>query len=723
MNNIIEKVLQSDIWDFSSPFLVITGTFGVGKSFLIEQIQNRIKEKKEENSFIIHFNFEDIKEIENLPKAATCTYLINGNEKNFELDDLDFFLERFYTLKNQILNCDYNLYEEVNEIYKLKDYFAYDLSNLTEIRLTGTSLQKLETIFNRKSDIRIISTLFDVLTESILKSIFQITNKYGYEKTPYKIFLIFDNYENCSATIDSWIYHHLYKYLNFKSILDFKSYEIRLGCEKNKLSTLFDFKFILSSRYDFVLKSLSKQEHKVNFTTINLEPFTKEQCKVYTFESHTNVDVDTFYIVTQGIYYVIDLLEKSFNLQTDSSNLKELYRNVYKKIISRIPSQLEKILQFLSFLEKYSEEAIRCVTDDNESYPRIFKYFSNNSDLSEVVWLKNQFFKIKNHYQYFITNHIKENAPEKFELIKQTQERYLKGFEKLENLPLLERKILRNLAYFKEFHIGESLRIFFHEDSNSVVDFIKSNKELFIVENKILRLPEPTRNALLELNRLIDKERFDLKREYISSQIEMYKNDLKSKQKKLDLEIETLITKKFELEKQYDHLQLELTEKKEQLLFLENQIIDVKNKKNKFSKKLTWKIFFFFTLLSLISFVVGNNIIYFFDETFDSEIIRGLGISFKILSLLFLAVIAFLGIDYLAFSNNKKEAINRVEEHLKLLEKERNDLERALNQLTQQRNEIDNELQNLNNELKRLNSKKEEIEMELKIEFIEYNSK
>jgi cell division protein FtsB len=718
MNKLTDKISLSELWDFSHPFFIIAGTFGVGKSFLVEQIKEQIAENKEENIFIIHFDLENIKEIEDLSKATTCSFISAGITNNIELDDLPFFLDRFSSLKKQVSNYDINLYEKLIETYELKDYFKFDLSESLETIRSESVLKKLETLFSKKSDIRILTTLFDVLTEAILKSILQTANQYSFNNK-YKIFFFFDNYENCSSTIDNWIYNHIYKYLNSKTIFDFKSYEIRLEIDKTKLSDLFDFKFIISTRYDFVLKFLLKKESREKIHTIHIEPYTKEQCLDYLSQISSNFDGDTFFKITQGIPFVINQFQNTLNFQIDEPSKKELFKIVYQKIISRIPHNLEKTLQFLAFLGKYSEEAIRWATDDVENYPQIFRYFSANSDLSQVIWLKNQIFKIKDHYQYFITNYIIENMPDKFELIVKTKEQFLKGFATLENLPLIERKILRNLAYFKEFQIGDILHNIFKEDTESVIDFVKSQKDYFIAENKVFRLPDELRNVLLEFNRLVDKERFEQKREYIKNMVETYKNELISRRKNLESDIENLNQKKAELEKQSDNLHLEILTKKDQLLLLENQIIDVKNKKNTFSKRFTWRTFIVLAIISLVFFWAGNNIIYFFDENYDSEAVRGLGVSLKILSLLLIAIITFFVIDYFAISKTKKENINRVEEFLNQIEKERSELERELNQLTQSYNAINSEIQNLNDELKKLRNKKEEIDIALNVDFVE----
>lgn len=722
MDKIQELISSFDFLNFSQPFLILTGTFGTGKTHLIEKLISKIAENKDEYTIFVHFDFEKIANIFELGNAIKCFTNSLDSKNIININDIDFFLGRYSKLLEQVKEKDNELLLKINALNKLKDHYSAELLEPNLSFNKEEVYTKIETYFPKKSDRRILLYLFDVLTEAILTSILQASSQIIGEDKKLKLFLIFDNYEKFGATIENWAYNSIYRYLTLNFIEDFKSYELVFPFRNTKLSAIFEHKFIFSTRYDFIQKFLLKNEPKEKIKVINLLPWSKEEIRTLLENKEIKVDVEKIYSETLGIPFAIELLLYELSYNSVEINKKEFYKKNYHKIISKIPQPLEKTFKLLSCFERYSEESIRFLPENYEHYEIIFKYFSSNNDLTEVIWLKNQIFKIKDHYRFFISKHLEENEPQNYSTFTQYNALFQKAFGFLENLSLFERKILRNLAYLKEFNLGTVLVNIFQDDYHSIEAFVKSHPEYFNADESVYRIKPEIRSILLDMNTIIDQKSKAVKIEHIKNLASSSKKEIAHKIELIKQEIEMLNKKKYEFEKQNKELDKEISATKDKIMELENLIIDVKNKKIKYSKEFTWRIYFLLAFISLLFFWIGNNIIYLFDETFNYEIIRGLGLSFKIFSIFILGVIAYFLIDYFAFSKNKKESLKRVEEHINQNEKARIEEEHKLNELVQTKTQTNTELKQIELKLVEVIKEKEELEIALKIEFIDIDN-
>ncbi len=706
-------------WEFSQPFVILTGTFGTGKTHFIEKTINKIAENKDELIVIVHFDFENINNLFQLGDAIKCYTYTFGTENNILITDIDFFLKRYSKLLEQVNNKDKDLASHLYELNELKDYYFNELPTPNRSLNEKEIYYKIESYFPKKSDRRILFSLFDVLTEAILTSILQAISQITLKDKKTKLLFIFDNYEKFGATIDNWAYNSIYRYLTFNFIEDFKSYELVFPFSNTKLSAIFDYKFIFSTRYDFIHKFLLKKEPKEKIKIINLLPLSKEEIKSLIDKNGIEIDLETIYSETLGIPFVVELFISDFSNGSDRVNKKEFYKKIYHKIISKIPPPLEKTFKLLSCFDRYSEEAIRFLPENFDKYEMIFKYFSSNNDLSEAIWLQNQVFQIKYIYSFFISKHLEENEPENYTTFVQFNTLFQKAFQYLGDLSLSERKVLRILTYFKEFNLGVVLENIFQDDYCLIERFVKSHPEFFILDKSVYRIKPEIRSILLEFVSIVDKESKAFKIEHLENSVSSSKKGIVHRLDLIKQETEKLKNRKFELEERNEELDKQISKIKENIMELENIIIDTKNKKMKYSKEFTWRIYFLLAIISLLFFWVGNNIIYLFDETFNYEIIRGLGISFKILSIFLFGVIAYFLIDYFAFSKNKKESLKRVEDHIHQNEKVRIEEENKLNELVQTKNETNAELKQIELRIKEIIKEKEELEDTLNIEFLD----
>ncbi|MCX7879981.1 MAG: hypothetical protein N2517_04905 [Ignavibacteria bacterium] len=702
------------------PFICLQGTFGVGKSFLVSKLINDILSEKA-NTFVFFFDLNDTFQFCNLYKSLRFKTNISELEKlNFE--DLQFFSERFVEVLNELEGIDKNLSEFVASSYNFYDYLSLDYLGTNRLKELPKLENTINLIFQKKSDRRVLLDFLDILVETLLIPFVSLAAEKRDSDKSINLYFIFDNYELSAASIDYWIVKHLYRYLSNLSLHNFKAYTVESPEVNIKLSDIFNFQFILTSRNNLTARKILNCEPAEKLAIYTLAPLSKAETFDYSKRFSKEFDLEEVYKYTFGIPFILDLFFGEFDANLNRENENIFFNILYEKIFERVPKILKDSIDFLSLLPKFGEEALRCIPMNLETYGSLFRYLKNESDLAEPIPNTNEFYKIRTHYSIIISMNLKKKEKEKFDLLNQLANDYTIAISPIELLTTYERKIIRNIAYFNEIDFGEVLETAFNEDYPDVINFVLSHKQLFIEKDGIFTLQPNLRENLIKLNKLLDNVRFEQKTEFLNSIVVDFKEKteklLEESQLKLvkdQKELDELKTKRQTLEKEVVELQKEI-------LNAENSIIETRSKYLNLSKKFTWIPFVFLALASIGSFVVGNNIMYIFNKILETEALRSLGIVLKLLSFFLIAIFIFLLIDLFA-SKEKKMALQKISDTLRKEEEEAFRKQSQLAELSNAIKSLTNSIEILTKEVENTSVKIAQYSKKLSISYLDNATK
>ncbi|MFN3306679.1 MAG: hypothetical protein ACK42Z_05785 [Candidatus Kapaibacteriota bacterium] len=558
---------------------------------------------------------------------------------------------------------------------------------------------------------------FDVLSEAIIYSLFQILHQNNLREK-LKVVFIFDNYDQAASTIDNWILNHLYKYIVFKSFVEFESYQTIDGLQNKKASDFIQFKFILISRFNFTLRKLLSTESEDKIETIRIEPYNAENICEFLEQINPKISSDKILNLTFGIPFVIDKLNKDFNFDITERTRKEFFGSIYEKIIEKINPQLQETFRLISVADFFTEETVRSIPENYPNYERIYKYFANNNELCVPDKYLLDAHQTRDSYRYFLTNYLTEFNVVTYENYRKIFSYFKYNIDIFKTLNKEERKILRNIAYLKEFILGETLQKIFQEDYPKIEKFVEANPTFFNRSNEKYSLPADLRNNLIELNKIVDNVRFEEKnkfiREVVTSVVQKNKKEIEQLKESKNQNQEKI--KKINFIK--SKISQEIQEIQKSIVSSENYLIELHSRKYKTNRKYIWLPFILLTFVSLAIFLAGNNILLFFGESINIESIKGLGTALKILSILLFGILIYLIIDTFA-SREKKEAMERAEIYLREEEEKIQELKECLNEYKNALKQFENELLITLKEIENLEKEINEKQKNLAVWFID----
>lgn len=693
--------LIDDFKNLSYQFLILEGTFGTGKTYILKETISQLIQT-EQNYIVLYFDLKDCQHFHQI--FNSLSYFTNLEGVEHLAEEINFFLKKYLELINNLGKKNPQLAQILIDSYKSRDYFETEYLGEVPFLTLPNLTETINSYYEKNAEKRILLRLFDVISEAIIFSLYHIVLHNKISEKP-KVLFVFDNYERSAGIIDHWILNHLYKYLEYKIFGNFDAYEIPETIKKNKVTHSLDFKFILTTRYHFTSKKLynSISEEKVKIFLI--KAYDEEEVSELLEKHHLELDIKEAFSKTFGIPFALDYYIQKINFKNNDVSLKEYYEFVANKIFERINPKFIETLKFISTFNFFTEETIRCLPENYLHYKKIFKYLSNNKDIVKKREFPPESFEIFPSYNFFIVNYLREVEIDKFKTYSEISSKFEQIFNTFKKLNTSERKVFRSLAYFKEFDLGETLQIIFQEDYSKVVNFVKTYPHLFEQKNSIFSIPETTRYKLIEFNKLVDNINFQDKIVFINNVakeihekhtnlIDTIKHQMEKNQEKIT---------KIQISK--SKIKNEIQELQKSIVSSENYLIDLNSQKYNISRKHIWVPFLLLVIASLLIFLIGNNILFIFSEAINIESIKGLGTALKIFSVLLFGIFLFMLVDLLS-SKERKEAIKRTEEFIreeeeKLLELKEclNDYKGALKQFELEFSELLKENEKIENEL------------------------
>lgn len=676
--------------NFSHPFLVLEGTFGVGKSHSINQLINFLIQN-DENAIILYFDLFGCHQFHQISNFLKVFSKLEGLSQIYS--ELDFFLSKFKDVFSKLNDRNSNLARKILDSYRLRDYFETQFLGDKPFTSLLNYQDEIKEIFSKNIDKRVLLKLFDAISEAIIFSIF---NVYHQNKLSGKIkfYLIFDNYELGAGVIDHWITNHLYKYLENLSFGEYENYEPIEIWKDKKAKLLFEYKIILSTRYNFTFEKLVSQITTNKIKRIFLEPLNKENLSSFIPESTSKLNSNEIYLLTFGIPLAISFILDKNPEGIDKFDKSSYFKFIANRIFDRINPKLKETIKLISVFNFFSEETIRCLKENYPLHNVIFNYFYQNKELTINSREAKDALELAQHYKFFISNFLENIEKEKFQNFATICNTFETNFEPLKNLPLIERKALRNLAYFDEFDLGQTLKEIFQDDYSTIEKFVKEHLEFFNQNNGIFSMKNELKQKLTEFNKIVDNIRYNFKIGLIKEVSEKVKENYNTKIASLKKEKEKNNERiqKYQIIK--SKIKGEIQEIQKNIVSTENYLIDLNSKKYSTSRKHMWLPFSLLAVAAIVVFLIGNNILYIFSESINIESIKGLGTTLKIFSILLFGIFLFLLIDLLS-SKERKEVLSRLEEFVQKEEEKLLELKECLSEFKIALKEIELEINEL----------------------------
>lgn len=671
-------IVDSIVNDFSYPFVVINGTYGVGKTYCIRQSIEKILDS-EEPSFIFYFNPGKINHLAQLPRVMQVFSNSRFN-LSLNLEDLEYFLDRYWELLDKLRGIAQEVGDALEEAYLLWSYFEAEHLGLSKQYKLDNYNSKIDELIEKNSDKRILLQLQNVIIESILAPVIESSRNLTLHNAKLRVYFFFDDFENYAYTMDEWIIKYWFNYLQNKTLLDFISYKIDFPFENLSLAKLFDSKIVVASRFKFSIKRFQNVEPKEKLKVIDIHPLELSEISSYIKSKSESIDVDFVLEQTFGIPFNFDLFVNQFSCGADEIVDKNYFSIVYNKIIEKYPSSLHRTIELLSYFDSFGEDAIRCLAENLDHYNQIFKYLTAEKELCEQVPNSNDMLRIRSHYRYYIQKYLSLNDNTNFNNFKIIADQYSSIYSDLYKFSGVERKILRSLAYLNEFDLGEILQKSFAEDFVAVREFVIEHPTLFEQKGAVFSLKEPLRSKLDELNRIVDNERYKLKKDFLIQIITEHRNKWLSEIDKLRSKLDDLSKEILMLETQVANKTADLKQIQQGLIIAENDLIELRSKHLALGQKYTWKPFIALVFSALLFFLLGNNIYNIFDETVGDSSLQGFAIAFKIFSVILIGLFFYLLIDTFG-SKEKKQRFKIISQSIKEGEEKKYQLQLQMTQI------------------------------------------
>ncbi|MGB9851461.1 MAG: hypothetical protein ACPLPX_01200 [Candidatus Kapaibacteriota bacterium] len=701
-----------ELQNFAYPFTILSGTFGTGKSEIVLESINRLVNSQNELHIAIYFNLSNCHHFHQLPESLNV--ITNLKVANLIFEEISFFTKRYLNIID-FFNTEHPAYAKFfYDAYRFRDYFETDYLNDAPFLSLKEFSEKINSLLEKNIDKRILLRMFNVLSEALIYSLFQISQQ-NELKDKLKVAIVVDNYEQGSGIVDHWIVNHLYKTFEYKKFGDFESYEIAEDFKKFSPKDFFDFKFLLVTRHPYTFKKILNSEPEKKMRHLRIDMLSGEEFQRFIQQYNCTMPPQEIYSITFGIPFAIDYLCKNMNCQLNEDNKSIYFKAIFDKIAQGINTQLLETLRLLSVFDYFTLETVRCIPENYPIYEKIFKYLSDNNEITNRIENGVESYQINPHYKYFIYNNLLINEPKKYEHFISIFSKFQSGFEILNKFNYEERKIIRNLAYLKAFDTGETLRLFFQEDYPVVGKFVEENTRLFSsIDTDTYSLPDEIRNKILEFNQAVDNERYFQKVDFIKTvvktkieEVQAKVNEFKSRKEQIAERIKRIQYIKSKLNEEIQNIQ-------RKIVSTENYLIDLNTKKYSTSGKFTWLPFTMLALASIIAFVIGNNILYIFSEAINEDSISGLGTAFKILSILLFGILLYVLIDHFG-SKERKQLIQRAEEFIIEEEEKLHELKECLNLYKQTLKEYEEDLNNYLRETQKIDVEIEVFEKTAKI--------
>ncbi|GEM_PF-3385228 len=657
---------------------LLHGSFGIGKSEFIEEMVNELAIREFPDAFCsFNYHFDKTFLVDFL---AAFDFTIPGSDTTnitYNFDECIYNRIHLRELLDTVEISDKELYREILNRLSPK-YFHTDNSEELDDK---TIEERLANILDKKGERRFLLRHNRVIAESLLVDLmnffyplndkFKLYSSYLSEiKSPVRIIIVQDNIDSLTYSILKWLNDDLLPLLINGKFGELISYNIDEELKDIEISKFFDFRFIISSRNDISKYSNFDffTDNKVITQSCELSLMARNETKDYLLEHNINESfLDLFYSYSSGLPFVIDLLADFEEDEINEVIRDSIYDIFTDKLLDGRSEHIVEAIKMSALNNDFDEDYLRCNRKIEDNHNKIYNYLQFTNDLYS---LENGRLSLKEPIKKFLAMSLERNSKSNVIEYRNIAAVYNKTKLRYSKLSSEELNILRSLAYFNNFDTNYAINPAFDDKSEAAKSFIKSHKDLFIHNKHTLKLKDEERDILNAYNRIIDRQKYELKKQFIANIWKEREKELKDKLSKLNNSLNEIEEKAkvygddpAKVKMQYDTHQKEFIEK-------ENGLINLRKKLDTYSyNKYVFSLVVNITA-AVMSFIIG----YFFPELFSTP--ENHSSVFIIQYILFFISFVFLliGVNFIykiikAILN--KKAVRKIQEEISQLEDER----------------------------------------------------
>lgn len=643
--------------------LLINGCFGIGKSYLLEQFKNELFNRS--NNFII-YDYLHIRQNEYLHEFVYSLAMSCFDPTNIDPKETFINRNRFHELLNKFSIENKSIYNIIVSSNKLKNIpeFISDSS----FKIDNSELLKVkEKLY--QDDFDILFNANRLASESFIVDLFN--RHFDLEKPTKKKFLfILDNYDAAAGTINNWIFNDLT--CLFDSYFNELTYFSSQKFPDIKISDIFTFKFIISSREYFEIKSPYVEQ-----TSITLKPFDKFEVLKYFISKNIDIQesLDFVYTFTNGIPFLLSLVSETVLLSDgEVSDYSQIESIAIQRAFNYLTEDQKDYIRAASFLDEFDEEALEFLPLIKDDYRKAFKFLSNTNEFCEHN-AKNKI-SIKKFIRSLVIRDLRNESPttaKNFELISQLYNNYNNLFKVFEPE---ERIIIRMLSYFRCFDKIFAIEEVFGENASTARKIIDKYPILFTEKNGLYFVEEKISDSVLALEEISQTNLYDKTMLKIKSSWSKYVESLQKELQTNNKELQEFIKNIEELKNQENEVKIEYAKLESDMLLLSREINEVEVLFQKY-KHDTNLLYIVIPLLVLVFFVLND-----FYKLIKFDFIY---------SIIIIVLAALLSINrIIIFINLKKDngSYNKIKDLSENLKRKKIDIENKLDNLKSQKQKL-----------------------------------
>ncbi|MEJ5244238.1 MAG: hypothetical protein WHV28_00850 [Bacteroidota bacterium] len=574
--------------------IFINGTFGSGKSFLLNELKNQVT-----NSYhnTIVYDYQHSKQIEFLHEFAYTLAMSCSNMLSTDPEETFALRNRFHNLLNYHRTNNPLIYKTIREKYRLQNIPEF----ICEKNKENNLVEKLSTEKELSSDdFQFLCNSFELTAKSFVIDLFN--NQIDLDNLQRKDFIfIIDNYDIAAGTINYWIFNHLLNLLVanisevFSDLTDFSNL---------KIGDYLNLTFILASREYYQIQeneSLSQYHFK-------LPPFTKEEVLDFFFQKNIDIrnSIDFVYSYSKGNPFILSLVSEAVLLgDGEVSDYSQIENIVVQRAFNYLTEKQRDYLLSVSFFDSFDFETLEFLPLIGDNIDDAFCFLSNSHEFCEKI--SNNRIRVKDEIRTFIVNNIRNETPQtakSLEIIAGLFNNYYTLFKTFEES---ERRFLRMLSYFKCFDKFFAIQYVFGDNAPTVrkiIDkypvFFEEKNGLYFVNSKIsqivLSLEVYCGTELFEITNLKIREAWEKYLEQVQKELLTSSNELEI----LTNNITNLYNNETEIKTQYSQLEANL-------FVINNEIVEIEALLEKY--KHDSKLIYILLPIFIVIFVLINDII------------------------------------------------------------------------------------------------------------------
>ncbi|MFW6276832.1 MAG: hypothetical protein ACOC2K_04050, partial [Bacteroidota bacterium] len=379
-------------------------------------------------------------------------------------------------------------------------------------KLQDRSLQKfLENKGIAREDLALFLNPADIAAEAFALDLIMnlnIISEAG--DKPVNLFLIADNIDEKSGAFNSWLEKCLQVFNSSPAGLRY--YTAVEPPDKAKLFN-YEYNIILSSRFKKIVQNFAEfsKEYDFAFKEFNLEPLSAEKTKKLLFFEGYKIKDDKIPLHehTGGLPYIA-LKYAGFLGETGRIDIRDITLASYGEyLLKPFGEELKQFICFAAFLDCFDHKAYLLQKPQSIDPDKLSALMNRLPEI--FIPGRDGLYGMSSLHSSSLKEYIKESNPALFDQFTAKAKAYNSLDRSILALSENDFKILRNIAYFVFFDQDYALPNVFRDDYQQVEDVLIRYPELFVKKNTGYSLVPDLRANFIELNRMIDGEKFSAK--------------------------------------------------------------------------------------------------------------------------------------------------------------------------------------------------------------------